>query len=128
MRSYWNVLRSGRTALTDAATGTRLRFGTPWSPDPHVKTASFAVTAGQTRATGALFAGYATIAREFGLPIVVRTDVAGHSGSVPGSRYPVDGPGNVNERCVAILPRAAGASARRGGNRSADRGAVPGRV
>lgn len=103
-RSYSDVLRSGRTVLTDAATGTRLRFGTPWSPDPHVEAASFAVTAGQTRATGALFAGYASIAREFGLPIVV---YAPTSRATPdrcrAAGLPADGPGNVNESCVGLL-------------------------
>jgi homocysteine S-methyltransferase len=104
MRRYSDVVGSGRTVLTDAATGTRLRFGTPWSPDPHIKAASFAVTAGQTRATRALFAGYATIAREFGLPFVV---YAPTSRATPdrcrAAGLPAEGPGNVNERCVELL-------------------------
>lgn len=104
MRSYSDVLRSGRTVLTDAATGTRLRFGTPWSPDDHVKAASFGVTAGQTRATGALFASYATIAREFSVLIVLYAPTSrATSDRCRAAGLPAEGLCNVNERCVALL-------------------------
>jgi homocysteine S-methyltransferase len=103
-RNYSAVVGGGRLALTDAAVGTRLRYGTPWSPDEHVRTASFATTPEQARAARALFVAYATVAREFGLPIVL---YAPTSRATPdrsrAADLPVEGAGSLNERCVRLV-------------------------
>lgn len=102
--AYATAFRSGRVILADGPTGTRMRFGTPWQPDPHVKSSVYAMDRHQARAAGALCANYLTIAREFGLPLLAYAPTTRASPDrCRAAGLPFKGEGNVNEQCIRLL-------------------------
>ncbi len=106
-RSYADAIAAGEPILTDGPIGTRLRFGTPWAPDPDVRAASYAADEQQARALRAVYVNYATIAREFGLPVVLHAPT---SRATPDrarrSAVPTEVAMDLPQRCVRVATEA----------------------